>query len=322
MAFATRIAALSLGFALCLADVAHAQEIVAYKGRCDASAAAALDANHFIVANDERNTLQIYRRGQPNPVGTLDVSKFLGTKPNKESDLEAAATIGNRIYWMSSHALKKSGEFEEARHRFFATDIQPGAVPTVKVVGDKPYVGLVANMIADPALKPILLAASKLPPEAEGGLNIEGLAATPDGKLLIGFRNPITKDGALLVPLDNPNEVIGGAKPKFGAPIWLKGLEGNGIRSIERVGSRYFVVAGPRGDKGTFALHRWSGKPEEPAVKIAGIDFKDLRPEAMFAISDDTLQIISDDGSIYVGGKECKYLDEAKQSFRSIIVKP
>jgi hypothetical protein len=36
--------------------------------------------------------------------------------------------------------------------------------------------------------------AEKLAPKEEGGLNIEGLTATPNGELLIGFRNPIPKE--------------------------------------------------------------------------------------------------------------------------------
>jgi hypothetical protein len=31
---------------------------------CDASAAVALDADHFVVADDENNVLRIYRRGR------------------------------------------------------------------------------------------------------------------------------------------------------------------------------------------------------------------------------------------------------------------
>jgi hypothetical protein len=118
---------------------AQAHDVVTYKGRCDASAASALSDGHFVVANDERNKLQIYKRGQPDPVGAgLDISAFLGTKVDKESDLEGAATIGSRIYWISSHGRKKDGEFQERRHRFFATDVQPGNAPAVKIVGDKP----------------------------------------------------------------------------------------------------------------------------------------------------------------------------------------
>ena len=44
-----------------------------------------------------------------------------------------------------------------------------------------PYRNLLDDLIAAPALKPFgLEAAEKLAPEAEGGLNIEGLAAAPD----------------------------------------------------------------------------------------------------------------------------------------------
>src|SRR6185295_10833034 len=105
--------------------------------------------------------------------------------------------------------------------------------------------------------------AAKLAPEAPGGLNIEGLAATPDGKLLIGFRNPLPKDGALIVVMENPNDVLENKPTKFGAPIFVKGLNGNGIRSIEQIGGSYLIVAGPPADKGSFALHRWSGKADE-----------------------------------------------------------
>jgi hypothetical protein len=295
-----------------------------YRGRCDASAGAALDADHFIVGNDERNTLQIYKRGQADPVGaSVDLSAFLRTQTDKESDIEASAVIGSRIYWISSHGNNKNGVFQERRHRFFATDIKPGNPPSVTFPADtKPYVRLRENLIADDSVKPFKLEdAAKLAPEAPGGFNIEGLAATPDGKLLIGFRNPIPKEGALIVPLENPDEMLGGKPAKFGNPILLKGLAGNGIRSIELVGSSYLVISGPPGEQGSFALHRWSGKPDEPATPIA-VDFKDLRPEALFVVAPGTVQILSDDGGVMIDGKQCKDLDEAAQTFRSMTIKP
>ncbi len=301
---------------------ARAQEITVYKGRCDASAASALDADHFIVANDERNRLQIYKRGNPDPIGAgVDLSAFLGTDADKESDLEGSATIGNRIYWISSHGRNKKGKFQERRNRFFATDIEAGAVPSVKVVGSKPHTKLLDDMLANAALKPLLSKAATIAPEAPGGLNIEGLAATPDGKLLIGFRNPIPKDGALIAVLENPGDVLDGKPAIFGAPVFVKGLGKNGIRSIERVGDRYLVAAGPPADKGGFALHRWSGKADEAATPIH-VELKDLRPEAMFVVTPGMIQILSDDGGMMVNGKECKDLEEAKQTFRSMLVKP
>ena len=54
-------AAFAALLAASLATPAGAQQPATYNGPCDASAAVALDASYFIVANDENNTLAIYR---------------------------------------------------------------------------------------------------------------------------------------------------------------------------------------------------------------------------------------------------------------------
>ena len=63
-----------------------------YEGLCDASAAVALDARHFIVADDESNQLGIYRRGEPKRVGQVDLDKFL--KAEKEAEKAARKRAG------------------------------------------------------------------------------------------------------------------------------------------------------------------------------------------------------------------------------------
>ena len=319
----------AIGIALVVTSVtgvqwAHAQtDVFSHAGMCDASAGIALDADHFIVANDERNRLLIYKRGQRQPIGKgVDLAPFLDTNPKKESDLEGAATIGNRIYWISSHGRNKDAEFQARRHRFFATEIKPGQPPSVAVVGSKPYTNLLKDMLEVEQLKTRLSEAEKKAPEAPGGLNIEGLAATPDGKLLIAFRNPLPQDHALIVPLENPSEVVEGKKAKFGAPIELKGLEKRGIRSIERIGPSYLLIAGPTADDGTFAIYRWSGNEGDKATPIE-VDLKGLRPEALFATTDGSVQLLSDDGGVKIGADDCKDIeDESKQSFRALVVKP
>ena len=317
------IAALAILVAACAAGLpqpASAQaDIFTYKGMCDASAAVALDVEHFIVASDESNRLQIYKRGRPGPVGSVGLSDFLGT--NEESDLEGAAMVGNRIYWISSHGRNSKGKFQEPRHRFFATDVTAGQPPSVTPIG-RPYTKLLDDLLAAEQLKPYKLSdAAKLAPEDKDGLNIEGLAATVDGKLLIGFRNPIRKKRALVVLLENPEDLLNGKAAKFGAPIGLK-LKQRGIRSMERVGPSYLVIAGPTADSGTFALYRWAGPGSDEATRVDGVDFEDLRPEALFAVTPDTVQVLSDDGGMKIGKKECKKQDEAKQSFRSMTIKP
>lgn len=66
-----------------------------YHGPCDASAAAALDAEHFVAGADEGDTLCIYRRGEAAAVAAIDLSGFLGTKTWEESDIAQARRQGS-----------------------------------------------------------------------------------------------------------------------------------------------------------------------------------------------------------------------------------
>lgn len=307
----------------CAAASALGAQVATYDGACDASAAVALDGRHFIVGNDETNTLAVYQRGQPAPVATVELGRFLGVGAKDEADIEGAAPIGKRIYWITSHARDSKGRARPDRQRFFATEVVAGATPHVAPVG-RPYARLLDDLLAAPALAPYgLAAAARLPAEAEGGLNIEGLAATPDGRLLIGLRNPLSHGKALLIPLENPAEVIdSGQRARLGAPIELE-LGQRGIRSIDLVGDVYYVVTGPPADRGSFALYRWSGKAQEAPTPVPGVSLGDLRPEAMFAVpGSGELQLISDDGGLRVGGSECKDLPTARQTFRSLTLRP
>jgi hypothetical protein len=279
-----------------------------YRGMCDASAAAALGPDLFVVANDERNQLRVYRRGDADAVDEVDLSSFLGTKSDKESDLEGAASIGQRIYWISSHGRNKEGKFQERRHRFFATDMRDGRLVHVGNF----YANLLDDMIAAPQLRHFKLAqaAAKMP-EEPGAFNIEGLAATPQGGLLIGLRNP----SSLVIPLLNPAQVIDGAAAVLGEAVELE-LGGLGIRSLELVGDTYLIVAGPPADRGEFALYQWSGEPAHRPVRIAHNDFDQVRPEALFAIPGTRrVQLLSDDG-----GNHVKKLAPQQQTFRSVTV--
>ena len=308
-------AAALIGATQCVA----APEPVVYRGMCDASAAVALGPDEFVVADDEFNQLKFYRRGQPEPItgdASGDLWTFLDTARDKESDLEGAAVVGRRIYWIASHGRNKNAKVRPERYRFFATDIQTGA-PRLAPAGHA-YTGLLQDMIEAEQLKMYHFdAAAQRAPEASGGFNIEGLAATPEGTLLIGLRNPLAHNKALVVPLLNPAELLDGRKARFGTAVELD-LGKRGIRSIERIGDAYLIVAGPPANRGDFALYRWSGHVDDNPVRLTHINFGTLHPEAMFAVPDsDKVQILSDDGT-----DECKALEKAQQSFRSVIVKP
>jgi hypothetical protein len=119
---------------------------------------------------------------------------------DKESDLEGAAAVGQRIYWIASHGRNSKGKLRPDRQRFFATDIDPGAQPGVIPTGS-PYRGLLDDLAAAPTLADLRLGdAAQLAPEAPGGLNIEGLAAMPDGSLLIGLRTRCPTAGRCRCP--------------------------------------------------------------------------------------------------------------------------
>ena len=74
----------------------------------------------------------------------------------------------------------------------------------------KSYTQLVLrDMLEDPKLAQFdLKTAETITPKEPGGLNIEGLTSTPEGALLIGFRNPIPEGKALLIPLKNPLDLV------------------------------------------------------------------------------------------------------------------
>jgi hypothetical protein len=316
---------LLLAAVLSQAAAAADTQTVAYPGPCDASAAVAMSSTLFLVANDEDNVLRANRQGQTAPpVYSLDLSRFLAPDPDRpEVDLEAAAPVGNRIYWIASHSTSGKGKASPGRRRFFATD--------VSVINDQvslapvglPYKGLVQAFEDTPALRDLQLAkAATIAPELPGGLNIEGLSATPTGELLIGFRNPVPEGKALLIPLKNPAEVIAGKSARLGSPIALD-LAGRGVRSIEYVAARreYLIVAGPAGDGGAFGLYRWSGNPVEAPRPVPDIAFTGLQPEAMAPDGKERVWIFSDDGSRPLdNGKACKDTAAARQSFRGLSV--
>ena len=292
-----------------------------YSGMAEASAAALLDAKHFVVADDECNTLLVYALDKAEPVGKpIDLAGFLGTA-GKASDLEGGARVGDLIYWISSHSLQKSGKPREWRKRFFATKVDTSASPpTVRPHGSA-YEHLLDDLIAAPELRDLKLdGAAKVAPEQDDGLNIEGLAAWKNGGLLIGFRGPLRAGKAPVVPFKNPARVIGGGRAKFGKPVLLD-LNGRGIRSIDRVAHHYLVLAGPVGDVGTFAVYRWTGKAADAPVLRYELPSSDIAPEALLAApSSSEITLLSDDGSSQAEAA-CGSGAKAQQQFRALRVR-
>lgn len=303
---------------------AQVSSVTRFLGMCDASGAVGITSNLFVICDDEDNRLRIYdvdRGGLP--VRTFDPSAFLRVDPREpEVDLEGAARLGNRIYWITSHGRNKNAKYRESRLRLFATDIAQHATgPTLNPTG-RYYSHLLADVLADRRLRRFHLDASaQLPPKARGGFNIEGLTATPDGKLMFGFRNPIPEGRALLVPILNPEQIIAGKVAKLGDPILLN-LHGRGIRAIALHQKRYVIIAGSFDGSLHPRLYFWAGDDTEPERVDANLG--SLNPEALAVYPGRPgFQILSDDGTQLVDGipcKDCK--DKNLKSFRGLFILP
>jgi hypothetical protein len=293
---------------------------IEYPEMCDPSAAVAITDALFIVASDEDNVLRVYKRGTSDAPQRFDLNSFLRPDDHPEADIEGGTRIGDHIFWIASHGRNEEGKLRPSRHRLFATRVTvEGNNVTVIPVG-RPYKRLLDDLAQAPALRKYdLESASKKAPEDKGGLNIEGLAATPQGTLMIGFRNPIPDGKALIVPLDNPEQVVDGERAMLGTPIELS-LNGLGIRSIEYRESqaRYLVVAGPYNDDGSVSLFDWSGKSSDAAELLREVQFDELNPEAMFVYPGDlwAVQFLSDDSGRKIKGVSCKEMAPAEQRFR------
>ena len=343
-----------LGFGVSSA-VAQAAEspatLLTHSGLCNASAGLRFGEGMFVVADNENaapTLLHLYKAGQSGPelaVGRIAKEAVAQVADGSlEMDLEGAARLGPLVYWIGSHSAGEGqgpgapGDPRPNRQRLFATrlglesgDQGKGVAVTVEPVG-RPYQTLLADLAADPRYAPFGLdQAAKRPGKAKDGLNIEGLAATPNGQLLIGFRNPLPQGKALVAPLTNPGAVLAGEAARFGEPVLLE-LGGLGIRSLEMVNGSLLIVAGPSGPGNPkngpaipSALYRWNGQFESAPelLRLFGPDLvKPLfNPEALF-VEGDSLVLLSDDGKLAIDGKRCENLPRPKQRFQELRITP
>ncbi len=326
-----------------------------FHGASDASGAVSLGKDMFIVADDENNTLRVYRtKDRTLAVNSLDVSKFLGTTSiYPEADIEGATRVGDTVYWITSHGRNKDGKIRPNRYRFFATTVERNDDKvTIEPLG---YAcrNLIQKLVLTGKVDDLRRATQfnvklkkkerkKLAPKVSG-LNIEGLCVSHDEKAMyIAFRNPIPYDKeasqprAMVIPLTNYKEVIASkAEPVFGEAIrW--DLHGLGVRSMEYSDAHkmYFIVAGPHSSRREFVLYKWSGKKGVSPIPVQRIETEGgkFTPEALVPFENSKkLLLLSDDGSYLcnvtgpadcmedemVEGGKCpnKYLTNENQKF-------
>ncbi len=314
----------------------------------DASAAIAINSDLMFIGDDENQLLRIYRRNESGePLVWFDMTPMLGLtdiengRP-REVDIEAATLVNRRIFWMGAHSHANIAESRTNRSRVFATDwVGNGLTSTLNYVGRYDYLKLDlvnwdANNQHGKGAHYFGLEASTAegvdPKEPKGaGFNIEGLTMAPfnDEVGYVGFRAPIVpatnRTHALIVPVLNFAWLASSDAPAgsavFGAPIELD-LYGRGIRSIERIGANYLIVAGVPGDfpgayPHDFRLYTWTGNPaDRPQERTANLT--DLNPEAIVELPplpwtpQSLIQLVSDSGrrDWYNDGTQAKFLPE------------
>jgi hypothetical protein len=293
---------------------------VTFEGACDASGAVPVDERHFAVADDEDNVIRIYDAlAGGKPVRRSNLSKQLALdRKGAESDIEAATSLNGQAYWLSSHGRNSHGQLDPNRSLLITTEL-PALDSKLEVRG-RVYRQLLEDLEQSPQLRGYDLEhAAELAPKAPGGLNLEGLTATPEGTLLIGFRSPLPHAKALIVPLLNPTvleEETG--RVVLGAPIELD-LGGLGVRSLSYWRGSYLIAAGPAAEEGPVRLYRWPGPGSLPSLAAEAV-FEDMHPEAFFtAEGNDDILVLSDDGGRQIRGKPCKKLDQKKHKrFRGL----
>lgn len=309
-------------------------ETVVHRGVCDASAAVPVGAGHFVVANDEDDRLRVYVAavsGDPLPVvvpTARAMRERLGLTTDREMDIEAAARLGDRTFWITSHGRNNDGKWRPNRYRLFAT-----TGPPEDLGGPLELVGVGRDLRESLAEHSPEVLGAAIGPEGEkvsslaakdAGLNIEGLAPAPDNRSLwIAFRNPrpkrpvgsetppASREMALLLPLLNPGEVTRdpNAEPRFGELLEFD-LDGLGFRAIDHSAAHgaYFLIAGPHDSpesdrdraRRPSRLYWWSGRPGEAPGRLG--DVPSLNPEAIvtYGAGADHLDLLSDDGSMPV----------------------
>lgn len=293
-----------------------------FLGCCDASAAVALDDHRFVVADDESSILRMYDWNAPGmPLQTFSLKEGLNQKDGKtEADIEAAARLGDVIFWITSHANNRVGKNRPDRNRIFATTVRTNAGKfSIEFLG-KPYGQLEEDLAQSPQLAAFgFKDDSKKSPKNIEGLDIEGLCATPEGTLLLGFRNPRPQGKALVVPLLNPFEVIQGqARALLGVPMQLD-LEGMSIRDLFFRNGSVYILAGSWKSGHDRRIYRWDGRGS--SVELVTLKTLDqYHSEALFAFPhqpSDVFAVLSDDGSRKTNGIECKNMLSVDRTFRA-----
>ena len=266
---------------------------ITYFGVCDGSAAVRIDETTLLIANDETNVLYSFDIWGGAPIASFDLSSLVDLDPRKpEIDFEAVAREGDRLWWIGSHGRSKKGKRRPNRRILFATNVPARDLSDIQILS--PQYDLVPILSVYSGLATILTEMVIKTAPKTGGLNIEGMAFTPDGRLMLGLRAPL--DGkvgllgdALIIYLTLEDDVWSILSV---VPIELKN---RGIRDMVWADERLTIISGLVTSGSDFSLRTWSGSGSE-TNRLDVPEFDGLNPEALVQIGSKWL-LLSDDGA-------------------------
>ncbi|MDF0544163.1 DUF3616 domain-containing protein [Sphingobium sp. H39-3-25] len=123
---------------------------------------------------------------------------------------------------------------------------------------------LAAALAKDPLLAPF----TKIPAK-EGGVDIEGIAAS-GARIALGMRGPVIGGHGVILEMEIGEDGKGALQIVQGPTRRLVAMEGLGVRDLKRIGDDLLILAGPTTAlSGPCAIYRWSGwacdLPHDPA---------------------------------------------------------
>ena len=216
------------------------------------------------------------------------------------SDLEGAARKDGFIYAITSHARRTNGARQASREQLVRFEVRGDEIVTLTAVG-----GLKEAILEKhPGLRQAM--DSRRP--KQDGFNIEGLAFDAEGRrLLVALRKPLIDGQAILLTIENPDEVFAaGATPRIGPELIRLDLGGRGIRAMEYIPELkgHLILAGNKGRSEAQQLWFWpeTGAPPQPASIARQSRFANGEGLARVQLGEEVrILIVSDEGNPATG---------------------
>jgi len=236
------------------------------------SGATTVENNKVLIVEDEGSArpLKLITFDEKNSVvevGDLYIPKKVRKFFKKKiDDLEAITADGNIIYACTSHSLNHANKEKKERNRLLMMHYDDESITDLFV-----YKKLKQELI-------------KFRPKIFGNrlfgynpINIEALSVNPENHALyIGFRAPLFESKAIIVPIENPQQLFGkhSQKPMFAKPLFLD-LDGLGIRAMQydKLKKGLWIVAGDSNKRvSRFQLYFYNIKTQQLLLQRRDID--------------------------------------------------